>query len=169
MARGVETHNGYVVMSGVGRKQYLPSTDPLYYGSMYASKVGSATFVITKGSKNPTFIWQSDEDANDSDYMQFDTEDGLRSVIRARGTQWTGFCNLIAAGNGKGLFVITGADLGVLASGIPANLAMAGSGSGVVILASDNINKAVVMYYVSATKKLTFKNEAGEVNELVLA
>jgi len=156
-------------MSGEGRIQYLPTTDPLYYGSMKASKVGSATYVITKGSKNPTFIWQSDEDVDDSDYMQFDTEDGLRSVIRGRGTQWTGFCNLMTSGNGKGLFVVTGANLGVLASGIPANLAQAGDGSGVAIIASDNINKAVVMYYVAATKKLTFRNSDNEVNELTLA
>jgi len=169
MARGgIEVHNGLVQLTP-GGINYIPSSDPLYYGSMKTVKVGSATYVITKGSKNPTFIWQSDEDMNDSDYMQFDTEDGLRSVIRGKGTQWTGFCNLIASGNGKGLFVITGANLGVLASGIPANLAQAGDGSGVVVVASDNINKAVVMYYVAATKKLTFRNSDNEVNELVLA
>jgi len=168
MARGIETHNGYVVQNGVDRITIFPSTDPAYYGRMHASKVGSSTYLVTKGV-NPTFIWQAQEDVNDSDYMQMRTEDGIRSVFRAKGTQWTGFCNL-GAGVDKGMFVITGANLGVLASGIPANLQnRCGDGSGVVIVASDNINKAVVMYYVAATKKLTFRNSDNEVNELTLA
>lgn len=146
---------------------YIQSADPAYWAEIHASKVGSVTYVVSRGV-NPCFIWQAVADVDDSDYMQMRTEDGIRSVFRAKGTQWTGFCNL-GVGAGAGLFVITGANLGVLASGIPANLQQGGLGSGVVILANDNVNKAVVMYYVSATKKLTFKNEAGEVNELVLA
>jgi len=168
LARGVETHNGYVVIDGVDRKVNLPTTDLAYYAHIHASKVGSVTYVIHQGV-NPCFIFQAIEDANDSDYIQMRTEDGIRSVFRAKGTQWTGFCNL-SAGIDKGLFVVTGANLGVLASGIPANLQnVGGVGSGVVIIANDNINKAVAMYYVAATKKLTFKNSDGEVNELVLA
>jgi len=145
----------------------IVTTDALYYGTIHASKVGSVTYVVHKGV-NPCFIWQAVEDVNDSDYIQMRTEDGIRSVFRAKGTQWTGFCNL-GTGAGAGLFVVTGADLGVLASGIPANLQHGGSGSGVVILANDNINKAVVMYYVASTKKLTFRNSDNEVNELTLA
>jgi len=151
----------------VDRKVNLPTTDLAYYAHIHSSKVGSVTYVIHQGV-NPCFIFQAIEDANDSDYIQMRTEDGIRSVFRAKGTQWTGFCNL-GTGAGAGLFVVTGADLGALASGIPANLQKGGVGSGVVIVANDNINKPVVMYYVAATKKLTFMNIDGEKSELTLA
>jgi len=167
MGRGIETHNGYVQMSA-GGINYIPSADPLYYGSVKTVKVGAHAYVITKGSLKPIFIWQSDEDVNDSDYVQMDTEDGVRTAVLMKGTGLIAFNNM-TTGNGKGVFAFTGAAAGLFSVEIPAALRLSGNGSAIGIIADDNTMKGIIMKYISATKKLTFVNEAGEKNELTLA
>lgn len=162
---GIQTHNGYVIMpTGYN---YFPTTTDGYYGEMYTTKVSSSVYFITK-AKYPVFIWQDTDDSDDTDYIQLAPQDGTRAQIRAKGTYGIVFSNM-SSGDDKGIFMFTGTKLGVLGNGVPTSCRLSGDGSGIVLLADDNENKCVVMKYISATKNITFVNEAGETATVTLS